>query len=282
ELDRKRKRQQAAHKPPIYDRAGLNLSDAERKAFEAQGRKPHWRFKLDGRQVAWNDLTRGEQRIDTTSQSDPVLIREDGRYLYTLPSVVDDIDFGITHIIRGEDHVTNTGTQIEIFEALGAKPPNFAHLALLVGAGGEGLSKRTGSLSVEEMRNDGIEAMAINALLAKIGTSDPVVPRATLAELVADFEMSHIGRAPAHFDPAELRALNHKLLHATPFEQVQKRLIDIGVPGGVAFWDAVRDNIQTLQEAKLWWNVVAGAIKPVIQDQEFAAEARTLLPAGPY
>lgn len=282
ELDRKRKRQQAAHKPPIYDRAALNLTAAEKAELEAKGRRPHWRFKLDGKRVEWNDVVRGPQQIDTASQSDPVLIREDGRYLYTLPSVIDDIDFGITHIIRGEDHVTNTGTQIEIFEALGAKVPAFAHLALLVGAGGEGLSKRTGSLSVEEMREDGIEAMAINSLLAKIGTSDPVVPRAILSELIADFDMSHIGRAPAHFDPAELKALNHKLLHATPFEQVQKRLIDIGVPGGVAFWEAVRDNIQVLQEARVWWDVVAGSVAPVIEDRAFADEAKALLPAGPY
>jgi len=282
ELDRRRKRQLAAHKPPIYDRAALNLTAAERAEFEANGRKPHWRFKLDGRQVEWSDLTRGPVHIDTTSLSDPVLIREDGRFLYTLPSIVDDIDFGITHIIRGEDHVTNTGVQIEIFEALGATLPVFAHLALLVGAGGEGLSKRTGALSVADLREEGIEAMAINSLLTKIGTSDPVVPRASLDELIADFEMSHIGRAPAHFDPAELRALNHKLLHATPYEKVAARLIELGVPGGVAFWDAVRDNIVVLSDARIWWDVVAGEIEPVIEDAAFAAEARSLLPAGPF
>ena len=282
ELDRRRKRQLAAHKPPIYDRAALNLTAAERAEFETKGRKPHWRFKLDGRQVEWSDLTRGPVHIDTTSLSDPVLIREDGRFLYTLPSIVDDIDFGITHIIRGEDHVTNTGVQIEIFEALGATLPVFAHLALLVGAGGEGLSKRTGALSVADLREEGIEAMAINSLLTKIGTSDPVVPRASLDELIADFEMSHIGRAPAHFDPAELRALNHKLLHATPYEKVAARLIELGVPGGVAFWDAVRDNIVVLSDARIWWDVVAGEIEPVIEDAAFAAEARSLLPAGPF
>ncbi len=282
ELDRRRKRQLAAHKPPIYDRAALSLTAAERAEFEASGRKPHWRFRLDGRQVEWSDLTRGPVHIDTTSLSDPVLVREDGRFLYTLPSIVDDIDFGITHIIRGEDHVTNTGVQIEIFEALGATLPTFAHLALLVGVGGEGLSKRTGALSIDELRRDGIEPMAINSLLAKIGTSDPVVPRAILDELIADFEMSHIGRAPAHFDPAELRALNHKLLHATSYEKVAARLIELGVPGGVAFWDAVRDNIVVLSDARIWWDVVAGKIEPVIEDAAFTAEARSLLPAGPF
>ena len=175
ELDRRRKRQLAQHKPPVYDRAALNLTPEQRAELEAKGRKPHWRFKLSGNSVEFDDVIRGPVHIETASLSDPVLIREDGRFLYTLPSVVDDIDFKITHIIRGEDHVTNTGVQIEIFEALGAAVPVFAHFSLLIGAGGEALSKRLGSLSIEGLREDGIEPQAINSLLAKLGTSDPVV-----------------------------------------------------------------------------------------------------------
>lgn len=282
ELDRRRRRQLAQHKPPVYDRAALSLTDEQRAAFEAQGRKPHWRFKLSGRPVAFHDIIRGEVQIETASLSDPVLVREDGRYLYTLPSVVDDIDFGITHIIRGEDHVTNTGVQIEIFEALGAPVPAFAHFSMLVGAGGETLSKRLGSLSVEAFRHDGLEPQAINSLLARLGTSAPVVARATLDELVADFDLARFSRAPAHFDMAELLALNHKVLHALPFDAVAGRLAAMGIGGGAGFWDAVRDNIQVLPDAAAWWQVVEGPLQPVIENEAFVAAAAAVLPAAPF
>lgn len=282
ELDRRRKRQLAQHKPPVYDRAALNLTAEQRAEFEAQGRKPHWRFKLSGKAVEFNDLIRGMVHIETASLSDPVLIREDGRFLYTLPSVVDDIDFKITHIIRGEDHVTNTGVQIEIFEALGAPVPAFAHFSMLVGAGGEALSKRIGSLSIEEFREEGIEPQAVNSLLAKLGTSDPVVARATLDALVADFDLAKFSRAPAHFDLAEVRAINHKLLHGMPYESVASALQQIGVGGGAAFWETVRDNIQLLTEARNWWRVVEGPLEPVIENAEFTEKAGSLLPMGPF
>lgn len=282
ELDRRRRRQLAQHKPPVYDRAALRLTDAQRASLEAEGRKPHWRFKLSGQTVTFTDVIRGEVHIDTSSLSDPVLIREDGRYLYTLPSVVDDIDFDVSHIIRGEDHVTNTGVQIEIFEALGAPVPVFAHFSMLVGAGGEALSKRIGSLSIESFRDEGFEPQAINSLLAKLGTSDPVVARLTLDELVAEFDLSRFSRAPAHFDMAELRALNHKILHATPFEAVAGRLASLGVGGGGAFWEAVRDNMELIGDAVAWWNVVAGPLAPVVQDPAFLARAAELLPAEPF
>lgn len=282
ELDRRRKRQLAQHKPPVYDRAALNLTAEQRAEFEAQGRKPHWRFKLSGKAVEFNDLIRGMVHIETASLSDPVLIREDGRFLYTLPSVVDDIDFKITHIIRGEDHVTNTGVQIEIFEALGAPVPAFAHFSMLVGAGGEALSKRIGSLSIEEFREEGIEPQAVNSLLAKLGTSDPVVARATLDALVADFDLAKFSRAPAHFDLAEVRAINHKLLHGMPYESVASALQKIGVGGGAAFWETVRDNIQLLTEARNWWRVVEGPLEPVIENAEFTEKAGSLLPMGPF
>lgn len=282
ELDRRRKRQLAQHKPPIYDRAALALTAEQRAEFEAKGRKPHWRFKLSGKSVEFADIIRGPVHIETASLSDPVLIREDGRFLYTLPSVVDDIDFKITHIIRGEDHVTNTGVQIEIFEALGAAIPEFAHFSMLVGAGGEALSKRLGSLSIEGLREEGIEPQAINSLLAKLGTSDPVVPRAKLEELVADFDLTKFSRAPAHFDPNDLKVLNHKLLHGMSYDAVAPDLTRLGIGGGAAFWETVRDNIQLLSEARAWWRVVEGPIDPVIEDAAVAAAARDLLPNGPF
>ncbi len=282
ELDRRRKRQLAQHKPPVYDRAALNLTAEQRTELEAKGRKPHWRFKLSGKNVEFNDLIRGPVHIETASLSDPVLIREDGRFLYTLPSVVDDIDFKITHIIRGEDHVTNTGVQVEIFEALGAAVPAFAHFSMLIGAGGEALSKRLGSLAIEGLREEGIEPQAINSLLAKLGTSDPVVVRATLDELVADFDLTKFSRAPAHFDPNDLKTLNHKLLHGMSYDMVAADLERLGVGGGAPFWDAVRDNIQLLNEARAWWHVVKGPLEPVIEDAAVADAARALLPEGPF
>ena len=282
ELDRRRKRQLAQHKPPVYDRAALSLTPEQRAAFEAQGRKPHWRFKLSGNSVEFNDIIRGPVHIETASLSDPVLIREDGRFLYTLPSVVDDIDYKVTHIIRGEDHVTNTGVQIEIFEALGTPIPTFAHFSMLIGAGGEALSKRLGSLAIEGLRDDGIEPQAVNSLLAKLGTSDPVVVRATLDELVADFDLAKFSRAPAHFDPNDLKVLNHKLLHGMSYDTVAPDLTRLGIGGGAVFWETVRDNIQLLSEARDWWRVVEGPIDPVIEDATLAASARDLLPNGPF
>jgi glutamyl-tRNA synthetase len=282
ELERRRKRQLAQHKPPVYDRAALSLTDEQRAELEAKGRKPHWRFKLSGKNVEFNDIIRGPVRIETASLSDPVLIREDGRFLYTLPSVVDDIDMKITHVIRGEDHVTNTGVQIEIFEALGAPVPAFAHFSMLVGAGGEALSKRLGSLSIEGLREEGIEPQAINSLLAKLGTSDPVIPRASLEELITDFDLAKFSRAPAHFDPNDLKALNHKLLHTMSFDAVAEDLRRLGVGGGAAFWNAIHDNIELLNEARGWWRVVEGPIEPVIEDATLAAAARELLPNAPF
>jgi glutamyl-tRNA synthetase len=220
ELDRKRKRQIAAHKPPVYDRAALALTAADRAQLEAEGKRPHWRFKLSQSKVRWRDLLRGDVEIDSATLSDPVLVREDGRYLYTLPSVVDDVDFAVSHVVRGEDHVTNTAAQIEIFEALGAAAPAFAHFPLLVGAGGEALSKRLGSLSLKSLRDDGIEALAVDCYLAKTGTSDPVEVKPSLDALAEEFSFDKIGRGPAHFVPEELSALNAKLLHGLSYDRV--------------------------------------------------------------
>ena len=282
ELDRRRKRQVAMRKPPVYDRAALNLSAADRARLEAEGRKPHWRFKLSQSKVKWRDLIRGEVEIDTAHLSDPVLIREDGRFLYTLPSVADDVDFAVTHIVRGEDHVTNTAAQIEIFEALGARVPEFAHFPLLIGAGGEALSKRIGSLSLREVREDGIEPLALASYLAKTGTSDAIELRPSLDVLAAEFDFARIGRAPAHFDPKELEGLNAKLLHGLAYEAVAARLAAMGVPGGAAFWDAVKPNLTRLSEAKDLATLVTGPVEPVIEDAAFTASAAELLPPEPW
>ena len=280
ELDRKRKRQEARKLPPVYDRAALKLTDEERAKLEAEGSKPHWRFKLDGRVVEWNDLVRGPQHIDTSSLSDPVLVREDGTYLYTLPSVIDDIDFGITHVIRGEDHVVNTAVQIEITEALGAKPPTYAHHSLLIGSDGKGLSKRLGSLSVASMRDGGLEPMAVVSHAALLGTSDNIHPCADYAELVEGFALDKLSRAPARFDEAELLNLNAKLLHHMPWDAVKNRLPD----DSEAFWLAVRGNIEKLSDVEVWRNVVSGSITPVVapEDAEFIATAKGLLPPLPW
>jgi glutamyl-tRNA synthetase len=280
ELERRRKRQLARHEPPVYDRAALKLTDQDRLTLEAQGRRPHWRFKLEHRVVEWNDLIRGPQHIDTTNLSDPVLVREDATYLYTLPSVVDDIDFGITHVIRGEDHVVNTAVQIELFEALGGTAPNFAHHSLLIGADGHGLSKRLGSLSVAAMREQGLEAMAVVSHAALLGTSDSIRPCVDYRELIEGFDLHKLSRAPARFDENELRGLNARLLHMLPYRAVKERLAF----GDEAFWLAVRGNLSTLADARLWHDIVSGSVIPVIaaQDRDFIKAAARFLPPAPW
>ena len=282
ELELKRKRQLARGKPPVYDRAALNLTEEERAKLEGEGRKPHWRFKLESRDVAWDDLVRGRQHVDAASLSDPVLVREDGTYLYTLPSVVDDIDLGITHVIRGEDHVVNTAPQIQLFEALRASAPAFGHHSLLVNANGQALSKRDRSLSIQGMREEGIEALTVASYAATIGTSDPVAVHENLDELVRSFDFVKLSRAPARFDPAELRALNAKLLHMLPFSAVSGRLKAMGIEGGEDFWEAVRGNLAVLGDAKYWWGVVKGPLQPVITDAASCAKAAVLLPPEPW
>jgi glutamyl-tRNA synthetase len=282
ELERRRKIAQATGKPPVYDRAALKLSADEREALEREGRKPHWRFKLSGGRKDWIDLVRGPQSIDTASLSDPVLIREDGAFLYTLPSVVDDIDFRITHIVRGEDHVTNSGVQIEIFEALGGPVPLFGHFPLLVGADGGALSKRIGSLGVGELAAEGYEPMAVLSHLAKIGTSDPVEARHSIGALAAEFSFEKIGRAPARFDPEELKRVNAAVLHQTTYGDVMERLGKLESDKGEAFWNAVRANIQLLPEVRQWAHIVDGPIEPFVPDAAFARAAADMLPSGDY
>ncbi|GJD83418.1 glutamate--tRNA ligase [Methylobacterium haplocladii] len=284
ELDRRRKRQLGRGLPPIYDRAALALTEADKSALEAEGRRPHWRFKLDPVVVAWTDLVRGESHVDCASLSDPVLIREDGSALYTLPSVVDDAEMGVTHIIRGEDHVTNTGVQVQIFRALGHAVPAFAHHNLLTTADGEGLSKRLGHLSLRGLREAGYEPAAVASLAVLTGTSEAVRPVASLDELAGLVDLGRISRAPAKFDPAELDGINAQLVHAMPFDDARERLLALDIPGAVAesFWNAVRANLEKVGDAAAWWRVVAGPISPVIADPDFIARARTLLPEGPF
>ena len=284
ELERKRRRQMATGKPPVYDRTGLNLSDEDRAKLEAEGRKPHWRFRLTDRVVNSVDLIRGDQAVDMASLSDPVLIREDGTYLYTLPSVVDDIDMGITDVIRGEDHVINTSVQIEIFEALGATPPTFAHHSLLVGADGKSLSKRIGSLSIGGMRDMGLEAMAVVSHAALLGTSESIAPYQDIQDLVKIFNISKMSRAPARFDIEEVKTLNAKLLHETPLSAVADRLAAMGVEADEDFWQAVRGNISLLSDTKQFYDMIKGDITPVIadEDKDFIKEAAALLPEGEF
>ena len=278
ELDRRRKVQLSRGLPPVYDRAALDLTDAEKAAYEAEGRKPHWRFKLDGKRVSWEDLSRGHAEVDTASMSDPVLIREDGLFLYTLPSVVDDIDMAITHVIRGEDHVTNTGAQIEIFEALGATVPGFAHMPLLVGADGQALSKRLGSLSIAEMRDQGYEPIAITSHLGRIGTSDPLEVGESVAALGASFAFSKMGRSPARYDTADLDRLNAQALHGMDYATARPRLAELDADLGEAFWNGVRGNLQKFSDVVEMAAIVRGPVTPVIEDAAFAAAALAALP----
>jgi glutamyl-tRNA synthetase len=265
ELDLKRKVQLSRGMPPVYDRAALALSAEDRARLEAEGRRPHWRFRLDhDAAIEWDDLVRGRQHFDPALLSDPVIRREDGSWLYMLPSTVDDIDMGVTHVVRGEDHVTNTALQIQMFEALGATPPAFAHEALLVGSEGK-LSKRLGSLGVDAMKDDGIEPAAILAKLARIGTSLPVEPVAEPAPLVAAFDFATFGRAPARFDLEELKALNARIVHLLPFEAVADRL-----PPGMApeDWAAIRPNLRTVAEAGDWWAILHGHVEAAAPEED--------------
>lgn len=285
ELDRKRKRQQARGLPPVYDRASLKLTAEEKAALEAKGRRPHWRLKLSGTVVEWFDGARGPSHIDTSSLSDPVLVREDGTVLYTFASVVDDADMGVTDVIRGEDHVANTAVQIELFRALGAEPPRFAHHNLIVAASGEAMSKRTGALSIRSFRADGAEPLAVAAVAVLTGTSEPVHAIESLDELAGLVDLSKLSRALTKFDPAEIGHLTVRMLHSKPFSAVADHLAGLGITGPKAepFWLAVRGNLTGLDEAALWWQVITGPLQPTPHtDAALLSTARSLLPPEPW
>ena len=278
ELRAKREQRLRQHRPPVYDRAMLRLTPEQRAQAEANGKQPYWRFRLSDGQATWDDLVQGRMEVKLPSVSDPVLIRADGTVLYTFASVVDDLELGITHVLRGEDHVTNTGVQLDIIEALGGRPDRFtfAHLPLLLDEAGSKLSKRFDGLSLRALRHDGMEPTALLAYLARLGTSEDPQPL-SFGELAASYDLRRVSKSPARFDMRQLLALNRRTMHVMPFEQVRDRL-----PEGAteAFWNAVRGNVDMLSELRHWWEVVSGSIVPPVQEQEtdFLLQAIDLLP----
>ncbi|MBE1297450.1 glutamate--tRNA ligase [Phycobacter azelaicus] len=286
ELDLKRKKQLNMGKPPVYDRAALDLSDDQKAALRAERGDGVWRFKLDHERIEWADGILGDISIDAASVSDPVLIRGDGQFLYTLASVVDDTEFGVTHVVRGSDHVTNTATQIQIIEALGGSVPDFAHHSLLTGPQGEALSKRLGTLALRDLREQGVQPMALLSLMARLGSSDPVELRSDMGELIEGFDIGRFGAAPTKFDVQDLFPLTGRYLQTLPLEAVQAQVEDLGVPADkqAAFWNVAKENITTLKDLEGWWALCRDGAEPLIADEdgEFIAEAMTMLPDGPY
>jgi glutamyl-tRNA synthetase len=284
ELAAKRKALQKRGAPPVYDRAALALDDEARARLEAEGRAPHYRFRLDAAEVAWDDLVRGPVRIGAGHVSDPVVRRADGQPTYTLASVLDDIETGVSHVIRGEDHVSNTAVQIELARALGAEPPTYAHLPLLHGPGGVSLSKREGGvLTLASLRERGVEPLALASLLARLGTSEAIAPAASLDELAAEFEFGKISRAAPTFDEPEVFRLNARVLHAMPFAEAAPRLAALGLAeADEAFWLMTRGNLERFDDAMIWGAVCFGAITPVIEDAEFLDRAAAALPGSPW
>ncbi|WP_166416017.1 glutamate--tRNA ligase [Cochlodiniinecator piscidefendens] len=286
ELDLKRKKQLNMGKPPVYDRAALALSDAEKEALRAERGNGHWRFKLDLERIEWTDGILGDLSIDAASVSDPVLIRGDGQFLYTPASVCDDVDFGVSYVVRGSDHVTNTATQIQIIQALGGTVPSFAHHSLLTGPQGEALSKRLGTLALRDLRERGVQPMALLSLMARIGSSDNMELRSTMDELAEGFELTHFGSAPTKFDIEDVFPLTARVNQALPFEDVADRISEIGVPSDIAkkFWSAVSQNITVLDDLNGWWSMLSEGAEPVIEeeDTEFVATAMSMLPAMPF
>ena len=285
ELDLKRKKQLNMGQPPVYDRTGLKLSDAEKDKLRAE-RPGYWRFLLEHERIEWEDGILGPISIDAASVSDPVLIRADGQVLYTLASVVDDVEMGVTNIVRGSDHVTNTATQIQIIEALGATPPRFAHHSLLTGPQGEALSKRLGTLSLRDLRKEGVEPMALLSLMARLGSADPVEVRTSHQELIDGFDISRFGAAPTKFDKDDLFPLTQKYLSHLPFDTVRDEVLALGVPEAQAeaFWNVVRENIATMGEMPDWWALFRDGATPLVEaeDREFIETAFSLLPEGPF
>jgi len=298
ELDLRRKIRRTRGLPPVYGREALQLTHAEIAEYQADGRKPHWRFLLpnfkndpmepERTEVEWTDLVRGEETIDLASLSDPILIREDGTYLYTLPSVTDDIDLGITHVIRGDDHVTNTAVQIALFRALGAKPPAFGHHNLLTTATGEALSKRTGALSIASLRESGLEPMTVASLAVLTGTSENVVATPSMPELAKLFDLGAVSKSAAKFDPEDLNTLNRDLLRQMPFSEARDRLAAFGILGEQSepFWLAIRGNLDRLTDATTWWRILQqGPETPPelsADDADFVRTAFDMLPPTPW
>ena len=286
ELDLKRKKLLNMHRPPVYDRAALNLSDLDKERLREEGRDGYWRFLLNQTRIEWTDGILGDLSIDAASVSDPVLIRADGQVLYTFASSVDDIQMGVTHIVRGGDHVTNTATQIQIIEALGGKPPAFAHHSLLTGAHGEELSKRLGTLSIRDLRANGVAPEALLSLMARLGSSQPVELRMGLDEIAEGFDLSQFGAAPTKFDPEDLIPLTRARNQQLPYAVVADQIAELGIPAemGEKFWAVASQNIDKLSDLGQWADLVLNGAEPLVaeEDAEFIAEALTLLPPPPY
>lgn len=286
ELDLKRKKQLNMGKPPVYDRAGLALSGADKDKLRAEGREGYWRFQLDLERIEWTDGILGDISIDAASVSDPVLIRADGQVLYTFASSVDDTDMGVTDIVRGADHVTNTATQIQIIRAIGGQPPRFAHHSLLTGAQGQELSKRLGALSIRDLRESGVAAEALLSMMARLGSSQPIELRLSLDDLADGFDLSHFGASPTKFDSEALWPLTRERNQALPFDAVQDRVLALGVPADLAqrFWRVASQNITRLDDLAEWWQIFSKGAEPDIapEDADFIAQAMTLLPPPPY
>ena len=286
ELDLKRKKQLNMGKPPVYDRAALALSAADKDALRAERGAGHWRYKLDQERINWTDGILGDLSIDAASVSDPVLIRGDGQFLYTMASVVDDVDMGITHVVRGSDHVTNTATQIQMIQAIGGTVPTFAHHSLLTGPQGEALSKRLGTLSLRDLRDAGVEPEALISLMARLGANFPVELRMSLDDVAEGFELTQFGSAPTKFDEQDLYPLTARFLHAQSFEAMASDIAAVGVPTELAerFWDVTRENITIRKDLAQWWDMFQNGADPVIddEDRDFVAQALTLLPDGPF
>ena len=286
ELDLKRKKLLNMGKPPVYDRAALNQSADEKLSIKAERGSGHWRFLLDHERVTWTDGILGKISIDAASVSDPVLIRGDGQFLYTLASVVDDIEMGVTDIVRGADHVTNTATQIQIMKALGASPPSFAHHSLLIGSQGESLSKRFGTMALKDLRASGLEPFSIISLIARLGSSQPVELYHSLEEVAEGFDLSNFGSAPTKFDLNDLTPLTQRYIQNLPFEEVKNDLMSAGVPSNLAepFWNVIHENIKVRSDLAAWWTICAEGAEPLIddEDKEFVMQALILLPAQPF
>jgi len=285
ELDLKRKKQLNMGKPPVYDRSALALSEIERVVLR-QKTDGHWRFMLNQSRVNWTDQILGNLSIDAASVSDPVLIRGDGQVLYTLASICDDTDMGVTHVVRGSDHVTNTATQIQIIQAIGGNVPQFAHHSLLTGPKGDGLSKRLGSLALRDMREAGVQPMALLSHLAKLGSSDPVELRGSMDEIMSEFDLEKFGAAPTKFDNTDLIPLTAKYLQGLSVSDVATDISNTGVPSEKAegFWNVVRMNISSLNDLQMWWDLMEQGTDPQIeeQDREFVLEAIAMLPEQPF
>ena len=286
ELDLKRKKQLNMGKPPVYDRASLHLTEEDRAKARAEGREGYWRFLLNQTRIEWADGIIGPVSIDAASVSDPVLIRADGQVLYTFASSVDDVDMGVTHIVRGADHVTNTATQIQIMEAMGGTPPAFAHHSLLTGAKGEELSKRLGTLSLRDLRARGVAPAALLSLMARLGSSKPVALMTDLDELAEGFDVESFGTAPTKFDAEDLFPLTRAYVQGLPFDAVAARIAELGVPAdkAEAFWRVAKDNITVLDDLAGWWDLFVNGAEPMVEDEDrdFIAQALALLPPQPW